>query len=248
VNVTPMVEPISRTAPDRITPALSQVWTDVVMAHWRVDPDAVTPLLPAGTRVDVLGDETFVSLVCLVARRSRLGGVVPAAPSFGEVNVRLYAVDRAGRRGTVFVTMEASSAVPVLTARALLGLPYRCARIAAGRGPTSVEYETTRRTLRGETGIKLRAHIGPPRPVDRTVLFLTARWRLFTTWCGRSLSLAVTHPPWLLHAVDDLEVSGTLLRDVGVEPHGPPFYASWSPRCAVRFGVPEPLVTAVRRG
>ncbi|HEX6443620.1 MAG TPA: DUF2071 domain-containing protein [Streptosporangiales bacterium] len=244
MDETPGIEPVTATAPGKVTRTLSQTWADVVMVHWRADPGAVAPLLPAGTRVDTLNGSTFVSLVCLVARRSRLGGVVPAAPPFGEVNVRLYAVDGSGRRGTVFVTMEASSSVPVLTARPLLGLPYRRARIAVGRGPTAVRYETVRRTPRGDTGIRLRARIGPPRPADPTVSFLTARWRLFTARGHRSLSLDVAHPPWSLCTVDGLDVSGTLLQDVGVEPYGPPLHPTWSPRCPVRFGVPEPLTAA----
>jgi uncharacterized protein YqjF (DUF2071 family) len=246
VNATPAVEPVSATAPHRVAPALFETWADVVMAHWRVDPDAVTPLLPAGTRVDVLDGATFVSLVCLVARHSRLG-VVPVAPPFGEVNVRLYAVDGAGRRGTVFVTMEASSSVPVVTAWPLLGLPYVRARIVVRRGPASIGYETVRRTSRGETGICLRARIGPPRPVDPTTSFLTARWRLFTSRLRRSLSVPVAHPPWRLHALEELDVSGSLLRYVGIATDGPPLHPTWSPGIPVWFGVPEPISVAQPR-
>lgn len=231
--------PVSETAPHRVVSVLSQIWADVVMAHWRVDPDVVTPLVPAGTGVDTLNGVTYVSLVCLVARRSRLGDVVPAAPPFGEVNVRLYAVDGTGRRGTAFVTMEASSSVPVLVARPLLGLPYECARVVVRRGPAGVGYDSTRSASRGETGISLRARIGSPCPADPTVLFLTARWWLFTSLVGRSVSVPVAHPPWRLHALDDLTVSGSLLREVGIETDGPPVHATWSPGCPVRFGVPE---------
>lgn len=40
-----------------------------------------------------------------------------------EVNVRLYGVDGQGRRGVVFLSLEASSLPAVLAARALFSLP-----------------------------------------------------------------------------------------------------------------------------
>ena len=32
---------------------LDQAWTDLTFLHWRVDPELVAPLLPAGTRPDL---------------------------------------------------------------------------------------------------------------------------------------------------------------------------------------------------
>ena len=110
-------EPVSVVAPALRRPRLlRQRWCDIAFLHWAVDPAAVAGFLPPGTRPDVLDGRTYVGLIpfrLVGAGISRSPGV-PYLGSFLETNVRLYTVDRLGRRGVYFCSLDAQRALPVL--------------------------------------------------------------------------------------------------------------------------------------
>ena len=240
------VEPLTATAPRPVgRTVFGQDWTDLAMLHWPVPPAVVAPLLPAGTRPDVLHGVTYVGLVPFVMRSVRILGTppLPHLSAFAETNVRLYAVDGAGRRGVVFRSLEAARLLPVLAARASYRLPYAWSRMAVRHGPGTVSYETSRRWPgpRGAGGL-VRVRVGEPVEADELQLFLTARWGLFSTWYGgRTAYAPVDHPTWPLHRAELLELSDDLVRAAGLpEPVGEP-HVMWSPGVRVRIGRPRPL-------
>ena len=239
-------EPLTPTSPRPVGRAVfSQDWTDLTMLHWPVDPGRVAPLLPAGTVPDVLDGVTYVGLVPFVMRGVRIFGTppLPHLSAFAETNVRLYAVDGAGRRGVVFRSLEAARLLPVLAAQASYRLPYRWARMRVQHGADTVAYQTSRRWPgpRGAGG-RVRVRVGAPVPADELALFLTARWGLFSTWYGgRTAYAPVDHPEWPLHRAELLELSDDLVRAAGLpEPEGAP-HVLWSPGVRVRIGRPRPL-------
>src|SRR5690606_34661737 len=89
----------------------------------------VAPLLPPSLVPDEFDGSTWVGLIPFVLDRATIAGSppIPYFGSFVEVNVRLYAVDSTGRRGVVFVSLEASRLAAVLAARAAFSLPYEWA-------------------------------------------------------------------------------------------------------------------------
>ena len=78
--------------------------------HWPVPSRRVADLLPPRVRPDTLDGLTYVGLVALVMRRTTIarGPALAYVGAFQETNVRLYSIDRAGRRGVVFLSMDAS--------------------------------------------------------------------------------------------------------------------------------------------
>jgi uncharacterized protein YqjF (DUF2071 family) len=229
-------ERVTRTAPRRVRPAvLRQRWHDVVFLHWGLDPEVAAPLLPPGTRPDVLDGRTFVGLIALQNARTRvLGGPpLPWLGSYGQVNVRLYSVDDEGRRGVVFLEQHADRLAPALVARTG-GLPYAWHRVHRERARDRCTY--TVGTPPGAARIDV--HTGPRREPDPTELFVTARWGLHSRLAGRTVYTGVEHAPWQLHGADLLELTGDLLAAAGLpEVSGPPVSALWSPRMDdVRIG------------
>ena len=193
------IEPLTTTSPREPRPVvLRQGWGDVAFLHWAVDPGAVAPLLPPGTRPDLLADRTFVGLVALrMQRTAPLGGPpLPWVGTFGQVNVRLYSVDDEGRRGVVFLSMDADRLPPVVAGRAL-GLPYRWAHVRLGDVGDRYAYRAERHRSPGHLRLELRP--GPPRQPDATERFVTARWALHARSIGR---VDVAHEPWQLHRAD----------------------------------------------
>ena len=244
--MTAVPEPITATAPRAVRrPVFRQHWGDLTFLHWTVDPAAVAPLLPPGTRPDLLDGQTWVGLVPFEMSRVRILGT-PALPylsRFAETNVRLYAVDDQGRRGVVFRSLEAARQLPVLAAQVGYHLPYRWARMSLERDADRRTYSTWRRWPgpRGAGGSQ-QVRIGARLEPDELAHFLTARWGLFSRWyAGRTAWAPVDHEPWTLHSAELLSLSDDLITTAGLpKPVGTP-HVMWSPGVSVAIGRPELL-------
>ncbi len=223
---------------------LRQYWDDVAMAHWPVDPEQVAPLLPAGCRPDTLDGRTYVGLIGF--RMVKLGfGPGPGLPWLGtflETNVRLYTVDRLGRRGVYFCSLDAQRALPVLGARLALRLPYEWSQMSLERHGDELTYRCRRLLPRpaaqGSMTVRVGEPMAEPSALDH---FLTARWGLHVRWYGgRTLYLPNRHEQWPLAAaslirLDDDPIGGLLGRArfaVG----GEPVSVVFAPRVQVEFG------------
>lgn len=234
-------EPVTAAAPHEIKRVLqTQSWLDVAFLHWEADREAVASLLPEGTKPDLLDGRTYVGLVAF--RMHRIGWLglpgVPWIGSFPETNVRLYSVDDAGRRGVVFLSLEASRLVPVLIARTGFRLPYMWARMAIEREGDIITYASRRRWPRPPVDSRLAIRVGRPiaEPTDLE-RFVTARWGLHHMPLGHTRYLANEHPPWSLHRAEVVELSSDLVAAVGLPaPEGAPVSVLWSPGVRVRFG------------
>ncbi|GAB1641121.1 YqjF family protein [Krasilnikovia sp. MM14-A1259] len=237
-DVTPLtVRPVRR-------PWLSQRWHDLTFLHWAVTPEVVAPLLPAGTVPDTLDGMTYVGLIGfrMVGVGPLRGPGVPYFGTFCETNVRLYSVDRHGRRAVVFRSLEAARLVPVLVARVLLRLPYMWSRMRLVR-EGDVRHYTSRRLCPGPRpavnamSVRVGAPIADPTPLEH---FLTDRWGLHTHAWGRTLHLPNEHPAWVLHRAELLRLDDGLVRAAGLpDPLGPPVSVLHSPGLPVVFGGPD---------
>jgi uncharacterized protein YqjF (DUF2071 family) len=210
--------PVSAVAPPLAGRATaSQRWSNLVFLHWRVDADQVAPLLPAGLRPDVFDGSSWVGLIPFVLDRATVFGSAPI-PYFGafvEVNVRLYAIDARGRRGVVFVSLEASRLAAVLAARALFAIPYVWSRTRLEVATGEYRYTSTRHfAAHAHTSIVARP-TGTPVVDDPLADFLTARWALFTRVRGRTIRLQNHHEPWRLYTAELVAVDDTLLAIAG---------------------------------
>ncbi len=119
----------------------TQTWAELTFLHWAVEPERVAAYLPPGVRPDTFDGKTYVGLVPF--RMQDVGLLsTPGVPYFGtflETNVRLYSVDEKGRRGVVFVSLDAERLVPILVARAA-GLPYVWSSMRYERDGDQVTY------------------------------------------------------------------------------------------------------------
>ncbi len=219
---------------------LVQRWEELAFLHWPVDPARVDRLLPPGTVADTLAGVTYVGLVAFrMAGTGFLRGPgVPYLGTFCETNVRVYTVDDAGRRGVVFLSMDAERLLPVLTARATLRLPYVWSRMRL-TSDGDVRTYTCRRRDRGRAHslvrIRAGAPVGEPSELEH---FLTARWGLHTRAWSRSLYLPTDHPRWSLRRAELLDLDDTLVAAAGLPVDGPPVSVLYSPGVPVLFGGP----------
>ncbi len=226
---------------------MRQRWADVAFLHWAVEPAAVARFFPPGVRPDVLDGRTFVGLIPfrMVGAGFAHGPGVPWAGTFLETNVRLYSIDATGRRGIVFLSLDADRALVVAGARAVFGLPYRWAQMRYRRsidmrGGDCHTYDARLRW----PGASARSHIvvravgpAPDGPVER---FLTARWGLHVEHLGRTWYIPNTHPEWPLRTAELLDLDDGLLASVGLGDvaRRPPDHVAFSDGVPVAFGMP----------
>lgn len=229
----PRPEPITAEPPPLRWPApFGVALADVLFLHWPTDPARVRPLLPAGTEPDTYGDDTYLGLV---AFRMRCFG------EFLETNVRIYSVDDSGRRGTVFLTMEADRLPWVLAGRAG-GLPYAWSQMHLVRDSHVLSYGSSRRWP-GSAAARNRMRIRVGQPIDGTPLehFLTARWRLHLEVPAGTVTVPLSHDRWPLHAAELLELDDELIAATGLPaPTTAPVSALYAPAVHGRFGLPRP--------
>jgi uncharacterized protein YqjF (DUF2071 family) len=224
----------------------TQSWRDLTFLHWAVDPAVVAPLLPAGTRPDVLEDRTYVGLVPfrMVGLTVGRGPRVPYVGTFLETNVRLYSVDETGRRGVVFLSLDTDRAVAVPAIRAVTGAPYRWARMRFRRAGNRVTYEARLRTLAGRPGRRPASRVvvrvgsaREPTPLDD---FLTARWGAHVRRRARTTYVPNRHEPWPLKDATVLELDDRLVASVGLPgvTDAPPDHVAFSEGVHAEFARP----------
>jgi len=240
------MEPISPLAPSLPGRAiLQQFWADLTFLHWRADPALIAPLLPPGIRPDEFDGSTWVGLIPFRMLDTAFFGT-PAVPYFGsftEINVRLYGVDAEGRRGVVFLSLEASRLVAVLGARALFRLPYFWASASVQQSGDVFSYDSRRVSAAGP-----RSHIVSRTSAvsvagDPLADFLTARWRLFVDRGGATVVQANQHPPWPLFEAELVRLDDGLLAAAGLPGFAgqEPDSVLYSPGVLTRFSAPRPL-------
>lgn len=235
-------EPVTALPPRPVRRSmLVQRWQDLTFLHWAVSPDVVRPFLPAGTEPDTVDGATYIGLIGfrMVGLGLLNGPGLPYLGTFCETNVRLYSVDAAGRRGVVFLSLDAARLVPVLVAQATLRLPYKWARMRLDRDGDVLTY-TSRRRTRAAPCSTLTVRTGQPIAEPSTVEhFVTARWGLHARAYGRTLYLPNVHPAWPLHRADLVHLDDDLVTATGLPPMpGPPASVLYSPGVPVHFGTP----------
>ena len=223
---------------------MTQRWECLTFLHWTYEPQAVQALLPPGLQVELFEGQAWVGLVPF--HMTTGPGAVESMPwlgSFHETNVRTYVVDRQGRPGVWFFSLDATRLAAVVTARVTYRLPYFWSSMDVRRDGDVVHYRCERRwpSSRAITS-DVAVHVGAPvaaEEVTELEHFLTARWRLFSS-ARRGLRTAeVHHDPWPLRRAEVTRVDDHLIRAAGLPaPVGPPL-VHFSEGVTVSIGRPR---------
>jgi uncharacterized protein YqjF (DUF2071 family) len=231
--------------PDLPLPVImAQRWTDAVFLHWRIPETEAATKMPPGVLPDVFDGSSWVGLVAFRLQGGSLGRG-PAVPYFGgftEVNVRLYSREPGGRRGVVFLSLDASRLAVVLAARAV-GIPYvwSHARFKPGPGPdTAIGYSVRRFRQGAKTDFAVTPDLNQ-QTTDPLAIHLTARFGLHTRLRGRTFYVPNTHTPWPLYRAKLTLLNDQLVAAAGITVSGTPESVLFSPGVSTRFGRPRSL-------
>jgi uncharacterized protein YqjF (DUF2071 family) len=216
-----MIEPVQPEAPPLPRPRiLRQNWLDLTFLHWAVEPESLQRFYPKGTEADTFDGKSYVGLVPFRMTATGLphGPAVPWLGSFLETNIRLYSVDATGRRGVVFLSLDADRAAVVATARTVFGIPYRWARMRHQVEGDTRTYMSRLRWPGTKASSLVQVRVGEQRASTALDEFLTARWGLHVARAGRTFHLPNEHPTWVLRNAEltAFEEHG-LLASVGLQ-------------------------------
>lgn len=109
-------------------PFLTAQWRDLAVANFEIDPVVLSPLMPAGTELDLWNGRALISMVGFQFRDTRLmGWSIPGHRNFPEVNLRFYVrrpTPAGWRRAVVFIKELAPRRLVAWTARWFYGENY----------------------------------------------------------------------------------------------------------------------------
>jgi len=228
-------EPITPGPPHPLTQvAMRQTWRRLTFLHWSYAPDLIRRLIPAGLELDTFDDLAWVGLIPFEIHDC------PGIPYFPETNLRTYVVGPDGGRAVWFFSLDAASLAAVLGARIGYHLPYFWARMRVTSKDGAIHYRSQRRWPHGPDAMT-DIVIQPSEPYTADELterdhFLTARYRLYTTFGQRLRHAQIDHPPWPLARANVMELRQTLFEKAGLpRPSGTPL-VHYADELAVKIG------------
>lgn len=208
---------------------MRMTWSELLFAHWSVEPSLVAKLLPAGVTLDTRDGKAWVGVVPFLMSdvAPRFCPAIPGLSRFLELNVRTY-VTVGGKPGVWFFSLDAANRIAVRVARATFNLPYMDARMSLKSNDShTIEYES-HRTHRNEPSADFDACYGPSGDFFEAVPgslehWLTARYCLYSaSQKGRIYRGEIDHPPWSLAKASYEETTNTMGQSFGFDFQGEP--------------------------
>ena len=180
-----------------------QTWSDMLFAHWPLDPTALRPHVPAPLEVDTFEGQAWVAITPYRMRNLRPRGipVIPGFSHFAELDLRTYVRHR-DQPGVYYFSLSAPNLLVVLGARLLYGLPYHPARARATQSGDAIQHAAMRGPRDAATGFHVTYRpVGDVFYTEPGTLahWLTDRWTLFTVRRGGATRRVEIHRrPWRL--------------------------------------------------
>ncbi len=211
---------------------MTQVWHDLLFAHWPVPVAALRSVIPAALELDTFEGQAWLGIVPFGMDRvyPRRAFPVPWLSRFLELNVRTY-VRVGDRPGVYFFSLDAANPVAVEVARRWYQLPYYHAHMTLRRGWLAGLTYHSYRTHRGAAPAEFKARYRPSGAVafarpGSLEAWLTERYCLYTVnKRGQVFRGEIHHAPWPLQpAIADIEINtmalphGLRLPDAGRRP------------------------------
>ncbi|WP_149495213.1 YqjF family protein [Roseiconus lacunae] len=208
---------------------MRMTWSELLFAHWTIEPDTVAKLLPPGVMLDTREGKAWVGVVPFLMSgvAPRFCPPLPGLSRFLELNVRTY-VTVDGKPGVWFFSLDAESRLAVRSARATFNLPYMDARMSLKRRDEGMIDYQSNRTHRGESAAKYDAsysatdefRVAEPGSLEH---WLTARYCLYSaSRRGQVYRGEIDHPPWRLAPAFYDERANTMGEGFGFHFKGEP--------------------------
>jgi uncharacterized protein len=208
---------------------MRMTWSELLFAHWPVEPDIVARSLPKGVALDTRDGKAWVGVVPFLMSNvaPRFCPAVPGLSRFLELNVRTY-VTVDDKPGVWFFSLDAASRIAVRIARATFNLPYMDAVMSLSKNDAGRVHYQSRRTHRGEPITEYDATYQAKGEFAEAESgsfshWLTARYCLYSVnRKGSVFRGEIDHPPWQLAEATYDEQVNTMGVPFGFEFTGAP--------------------------
>jgi uncharacterized protein YqjF (DUF2071 family) len=175
----------------------------LLFAHWPIPIEVLRPLVPAGLAVQEFDGTSWIGLVPF-----RMTGVMrrplpdlPWVSAFPELNVRIY-VERDGKPGVWFLSLDAGNPLAVWAARRFFHLPYFWAQMSCVAHGDGINYSSHRAGAEFSGAYRPTAEVrlAVPGSLEH---WLTERYCLYASAPDGTLwRNEVHHAPWPLQAAE----------------------------------------------
>jgi len=201
---------------------MTQVWHDLLFAHWPVETTRLRPLIPERLSVDTFDGQSWVAVVPFRMTGIRLRGTptLPGLSCFPELNVRTY-VTCEEKPGVWFFSLDAGNPLAVAIARRWFHLPYFRAQMQCLERDGWMEYRSRRAdgaSRAASLAGRYRAR-GPARAPQPGSLeyFLTERYCLYAAdRRGHLVRAEIHHSPWPLQGAEAEFTSNTMTASLDI--------------------------------
>ncbi len=200
---------------------MTQIWHELLFAHWPIAPDVLRPLIPEVLDIDTFEHDAWIGVVPFHMSNVHPRGFpsIYGLSQFPELNVRTYVIKN-GQAGVYFFSLDAGNPIAVAIARSVFHLPYFNATMNSKRVGDTIHY----RSHRTHRGAPTADYVVSYRPIAPVVYskpsllehWLTERYNLYTVVNQTHLYRGgIHHPQWPLQ-VAELETT----RDTMALSHG----------------------------
>ncbi|WP_026706528.1 YqjF family protein [Flavobacterium soli] len=175
-----------------------QEWNNALFIHWAVPPEALQHYLPENLPLDTFEGKAYVSLVAFTMQkiRPRQLPAVAYISDFHEINLRTY-IDRDGKKGVYFLSMEAEKSLSVWIAKSMSGLPYEKALMF--RDEKSYTSKNAKRDFELDAVFEIKETVATKTDLDR---WLTERYSLYLDEKNSLYRYEVHHKEWEIKHVE----------------------------------------------
>ncbi|MCZ2340504.1 MAG: DUF2071 domain-containing protein [Bacteroidales bacterium] len=206
---------------------MRQSWQDLLFAHWPIPTADLRRFVPDGLQLQEYDGTSWISVVPF-----RMSGVtarwlpaIPGLSAFPELNVRLY-VERDGKPGVWFLSLDATNPLAVWVARRWFHLPYQHATMRLQEDANGITFDSRRKwsvhpaSFHAWYRPTAAPVLVPPGTLDA---FLTERYCLYAqSPRGTLYRCEIHHLPWPIQSAEAELDATALLASHGLTVSGPP--------------------------
>jgi uncharacterized protein len=197
-------------------PIMYQSWCKLLFMHWRLPPELLRPHVPPQLEIDTFDGDAWIGVTPFTVRKARPPFLppLPLLSAFDEINVRTY-VHYKGVPGVWFFSLDASSAMAVMGARAAYHLPYYTAEMRLKEEDGRILYQARRlsspQPVQFQGAWKKGEMVGEAA-VGSLEFFLVERYCLYALEGDDLYRARIFHPPWKLQRAELISCHSTMLE------------------------------------
>lgn len=187
---------------------LKTQWRNLIMVTYEVDKHFLERYVPSGCELELYEGRALVSVVAFEFSNTRICGIpMPFYRSFPEINLRIYVKRRvAGEwlRGVLFIKEFIPQQFPAWIAKTVFRENFHVMTVSVECDDHGIRY------LFGEGNVMTGKFFGCLREWEKGTVeeFIGNNfWAFKKVTDQKTLAFQVTHRPWKMRVLEDLEVS-----------------------------------------